>query len=197
MDLPIRLLNELKKCSDIIFNDTIYFLENYKPKHSILYDNWEFNKYKNLFTYDMEIIYSYTPKNKILESFSDNKKIENETEVKNIFKENENEKNQIADNKLFYKNEKSLKGENNIDANNKINEGCLNIPNSCFFPNKIFKNNTNSDNICFLNTKRIQKITTPISTKIINSSPFKEKTILLLKKNNTAFRNLKNQFEEK
>jgi len=145
----------------------------------------------------MEIIYSYTPKNKILESFSDNKKIENETEVKNIFKENENEKNQIADNKLFYKNEKILKGQKSIDNNNKIKEGCLNISNSCFFANKVFKNNTNSNNICFLNTKRIQKITTPISTKIINSSPFKEKTILLLKKNNTAFRNLKNQFEEK
>ena len=49
----------------------------------------------------------------------------------------------------------------------------------------------------FLNTKRINKLTTPVSTKIINSSPFKEKTSLLIKKNNSAFRNLQNAFEEK
>lgn len=197
-NIPLRLLYELKNVSYLIFFDTEYFLENFKPKYQILYETSEFIKYKNLFAYDMEIIYSHTPNIKIVKSSSDNKKTENKTSVKS---HSDQGKQKHEANKIFIinNNENKAKNENSvISNNNKINVGCFNLFNPTFSSIPIFKEGSNTNNnICFLNTKRIQKITTPISTKIINSSPFKEKTTFLFKKNNSAFRNLQNEFEDK
>lgn len=194
LNIPFRLLGELKKFSEIIFFDPEFLVQNVKPKYPILYDNSSFIKYKNLFAYDMEIIYSYTPKIKKLNSSSDGKKIEHKGSIKTkndqLSQHNESDKNN--------KKEIKVTNENYIDKDkNKSTTNCFNLFNPAFFGNQLFRDNTNQNNLCFLNTKRIQKITTPVSTKIINSSPFKEKTTFLLKKNNSAFRNLKSEFEEK
>ncbi len=146
----------------------------------------------------MNIIYSYSPKNKIAKSSSDNKN--NNTENNLSFKSNSDQgkqNNVIDKTQNFKKNEN--KSENKvISLNIKSNKDYFNLFKTEIFSNKSFKDGPNKNNISFLNTKRIQKITTPVSTKIINSSPFIEKTSLLLKKNNSsAFRNLENEFKNK
>lgn len=197
LKFPLRLLYELKKYCDLIFYDLEFFKEKFEPKYPILHDNAEFIKYKNHFAYDMEIIYSYTPKTKTAKSSSDNKKIENTTSLKSHSDQGK-KKHESDNNKIFTSNVIKAKIDNCvIPINNTKNTGCFNLFNKSFFSNQVFKNDSNTNSIRFLNTKRIQKITTPISTKIINSSPFKEKTTFLIKKNNSAFRNLQNEFEEK
>lgn len=187
--LCVQLISELKKYSNIIFYDTDYFIDNYKPKYSILYDESSFNKCKNLLAYEMEMIYSFTPKTKSTKPSCDIKNLNNLENIQNKF----NQSN-LEEYKSFIR--KNI-NENGNFFYTQSNESLSNKSNNCFFSRQMFKNNTNSNNIKFLNTKRIQKITTPISNKIINSSPFKEKTNLLFKKNNSAFRNLKNEFEGK
>lgn len=129
-------------------------------------------KFIHFFVYDLNTIYTYSP---------------------NV---NLNNMDSKINDKVTQKSEEKL--YNDI----KIKHLPVNVNNiSCFntniFNEKPFRENSSFSNKVFLNTKRIKKITTPISTKVINSSPFKEKTSLLIKKNNSAFRNLQNAFEDK
>ena len=137
-------------------------------------------KFIHYFVYDLNTIYTYSPKVNLNNWDSKINEIVNQKSDENSNKKSEVNLN--SDIKIKH----SPVDENNIS--------CLNTN---IFNEKAFRENSSFSNKVFLNTKRIKKITTPISTKVINSSPFREKTSLLIKKNNSAFRNLQNAFEEK
>lgn len=204
--LPLNIFKDIEFYAARIYYDKEHVLKKFKPINELLYDNSEYEKCKNFSAYGMNTIYNYSPNIKIISNGNKkynlnsnifttanlNKTIDNATN----FKINQNQDLLTKENFLINDLSKDSKSKS-IKNNEKINKyDPIQVPNILSY-NKIIneriqKNNNGS--IIFLKSK-IQKITTPISSKMINSSPFKEKTNLLDKKNNSAFRNLQKEFE--
>jgi len=153
--IPYKLLKEFKYFSDFIFSDKVSFIENFQPKNKILYDNSLFSKCKCLIYYEMETIFSYTPKNKKINSSSNEKK----TEKQNLVKCNKDQKlNQNQSHKIDPKKDEISvnNGVDSVSDNKYTSKSCFDLFNSGFFCNQVFKDNTNTNNIRFLNTKKFK-----------------------------------------